>query len=556
MKFVKENLNLILCLIIFCILTGIMFYFIDKKEGFHEDEIFSYGASNSKFCSTFLSYRQVDNLDTVMKDKSVINTLKKFIFYKLNPKEYEKVENDMGLTNSNSIWRNKEDAIEYMKIDTINEALDFFTVYWNTGRDVHPPLFYFLVHIVSIFFYNTFSKYIIFIINLVFFLATCVIIKKILKKIDKDYLSVPTLILYGMSIGAISTVMFQRMYAMLTFFTVYFLYINLKVYFNNFKLDKKLKIELCIVTILGFLTQYYFCIYAVFVALVMIIIMLKCKYKEYIKIYFMQFVKSAVVGVLIFLPSIYHIFFSYRGAGSSGNEYTFVENLLEFIKNTFLAFSLANVLGVGITIIIIVSLIYNFRKSDRKALLCILIIPIILNFICIVKMSPYRSLRYVMNILPIISLVVILIIESIFKNKKLSVCILSVFAISLSMYGLATNNVKYLYLGYNDFIKVAEENKDSRYVLVCQTVFNHIQNVPEMMIYKESMIVEPEKLNLLKDNKEIIEDEEFILSIKTWLGNTDEILEEVLQNTGFTNYELLLDSPKKAANCRIYRISK
>ena len=77
-----------------------------------------------------------------------------------------------------------------------------------------------------------------------------------------------------------------------------------------------------------------------------------------------------------------------------------------------------------------------------------------------------------------------------------------------------------------------------------------------MMIYKESMIVEPERLNLLKDNKEIIEDEEFILSIKTWLGNTDEILEEVLQNTGFTNYELLLDSPKKAANCRIYRISK
>ena len=101
---------------------------------------------------------------------------------------------------------------------------------------------------------------------------------------------------------------------MLTFFTICFLYINLKIYYNDFKLDKKLKISLCVTTILGFLTQYYFCIYAIFLALIMIILILKKKYKQEIKTYIWQLVKSAIIGVLLFLPSIYHIFFSYRGA--------------------------------------------------------------------------------------------------------------------------------------------------------------------------------------------------------------------------------------------------
>lgn len=315
MEKIKNNWKLIIYVIIMISLTAVMFFYIDKKQGFHEDEIFSYTASNGKYSNILLSYAKSDNVDTILKTPTIFESLKNIVYYKIiNTDEYDRINNELQEERDSSIWRTREEATEAMQIDSISEVFDFFTVYWNTARDVHPPLFYFLVHIVSSIFYNNFSKYIIFIINLAFFLATCIVLRKIMKILNRENLAIPVLCLYGFSIGAISTVMFQRMYMMLTFFTILFLYINLKIYFNDFKIDKKLKISLCVITILGFLTQYYFCIYAAFLAVVMIILMLKKKYKTEIKNYIWQLLKCAIIGVLLFLPSIYHIFFSYRGA--------------------------------------------------------------------------------------------------------------------------------------------------------------------------------------------------------------------------------------------------
>ena len=53
-------------------------------------------------------------------------------------------------------------------------------------RDVHPPLFYILVHFVSSIYLGHFSKYIIFSINLIFFILTCIFICKIFKLYNKE----------------------------------------------------------------------------------------------------------------------------------------------------------------------------------------------------------------------------------------------------------------------------------------------------------------------------------------------------------------------------------
>lgn len=196
------------------------------------------------------------------------------------------------------------------------------------------------MHIVSVLFWEHFSKYIIFLVNLAFFIGTCIYLRKIFIKLNRRHLSIPNLIFYGFSIGAISSVMFQRMYMMLTFFTVWFLYTNLKIYYNNFELDKKLKIELCIVTVLGFLTQYYFCFYAAFLALAMLVILIKRKEKSKAIKYILQYVRAGIIGVILFLPSIYHIFFSYRGAGGNARDFGMLESLKSFAENIYLAFSL------------------------------------------------------------------------------------------------------------------------------------------------------------------------------------------------------------------------
>ena len=168
------------------ILTVVMFFYIDKKQGFHEDEIFSYTASNGKYSNILLTYAESDNVDTIIKSSSIIKSLKNIIYYKIiNPGEYDEKYKELQEERQSSIWRTGEEATETMQIDSVSEIFDYFTVYWNTARDVHPPLFYFLVHFISCLFYNHFSKYIIFIINLAFFWATCIFLRKIMKTLDK-----------------------------------------------------------------------------------------------------------------------------------------------------------------------------------------------------------------------------------------------------------------------------------------------------------------------------------------------------------------------------------
>ena len=90
--------------------------------------------------------------------------------------------------------------------------------------------------------------------------------------------------------------------------------------------------------------------------------------------------------------------------------------------------------------------------------------------------------------------------------------------------------------------------------MVVPTVFSHIQDVPEFKIYEESLIIDPDKLDDLKDFKEFEENDEFILGIKNWIDKSqDEVLNEVLENTGFENYELLHTSTK-SARLSVYRI--
>lgn len=229
---------------------------------------------------------------------------------------------------------------------------------------------------------------------------------------------------------------------------------------------------------------------------------------------------------------------------------------ISFVKSIFKSYSLSNIIGIIVSVFLILILIIRcIKNKENRNLYSLLIIPVILNFIVICKLSPYRSLRYVMNILPIISIIVICLLDNLFKNKNISVIILTVIACGISIFGLATNKVKYLYIGYNDYLEVAEENSESKFVLICPTVFNHIQDIPEMKIYKESIVIAPYSLDELKENKELQEDDEFILSIKNWIGDTEEILSEVLENTGYTNYELLL-STKNSANCSVYKITK
>ena len=103
-----------------------MFFWIDKKQGFHEDETFSYGSSNCDDCNVYQVYGKRDENNIIFLDDNPFITIKNLVYYKLKPDEYKKVY-DETYNGHTPIWRTREEATEYMTLDK-DELFNYFIV--------------------------------------------------------------------------------------------------------------------------------------------------------------------------------------------------------------------------------------------------------------------------------------------------------------------------------------------------------------------------------------------------------------------------------------------
>ena len=557
MKYLKENKFIILTIVILC---GLMFYFINQKQGFHEDEIFSYGSSNYKYDNVYRWFGYAEaNQDILYKQVltgSLSNRINNLIKYKTNIEQFNK---DEILSKEIPTWKYKDDALEYLAIQK-EDVFNYFSVYQNQARDVHPPFFYYLVHLTSTLFYNNFTKYIIFSINLVFFIGVLLIIKKIVESLNHKELVIPTMILYGASMGCISTVMFQRMYMMVTFFSILYLYFIIKFIKNDFKIKDKFWFILTI--ILGFLTQYYFCIYIALIFIILsIYLLLNKKYKkwfEFLKLH----VISALIGIVIYPFCIEDIFFSYRGIGSSeAKTKTFLESLQYYGDQLINLFGLQNIIYLLI-IGLIIAVIHKINKKEilkNKLNIIVIFLPIILFIMTISKIAPFLgenyTSRYMMLLFPVISIAILYISTFLFDNKKTIFIVGLSISLLLTINGLYNNTPVYLYKDYEKAMELAKDNSDKYFVYVFDNYFTHLSSLPEFNTYKASLILNKNIHDFeLLNNKELNESNEFILCIKNWL-NKDEILNLVLEKSGYKNYEVLLELNSDVEST-YYRITK
>ena len=558
-KFFKKNYKYII--VIFAI-SIVMTFFMTKKEGFHEDEMFSYGSSNYAYDNVYRPYGKEDETNIFVKEKIMNgNIFQNLKYYLIDHRDIK----DETLADIKSefvpTWRSSNEANDYLTIQS-KDALNYGMVYYNQSRDIHPPLFYFLVHTVSIFFMGHFSKYIIFGINLVFMVLSLWTIKNIFEKLDKKYLIIPTLILYGFSMGAISTVIFQRMYSMLNFFVLMFISANIDIIKKDFDIDKKIWNKLTWIVLLGFWTQYYFCIVAGVIAVLVLIGVIRKQGKQGTITYILKYLKMAVIGVLFYPLSINHIFFSYRGVEKAEMTRGFGEKLVEYLNMIGYSFSVP-VLAIAICLIlfgmvVVVKSVID-KKIDKNVLGASAIIFSVICYVCvIVKVSPELQdaniIRYIMCVLPLIIISILLLIDTVIKNKNVLKYSLVGISLVVSVYGLIFSQPAFLYKGYAKYLEIAEENKEDKFVYVGDTVFNHIQSMPEFATYSESLILNENQLDVLENDSKFSEENEFILSIKKYKG-ADEILAKVIEKTGFSNYEVLLDDDGDVG-CKIYKVMR
>lgn len=501
MKLNKYNIIIILLIILMC---GVILFFQTKKEGFHEDEIFSIVSSVNEDNGLMTAYPN----NKLSKDKA--------------PE-----------------WKSREYVQNFATLSSDN-YLNFAGVYKNQCMDSHPPVFYTFVHISSILFGGQFTKYSIFLVNIIAFILSCIVINKILKILNKNGIIIPTLILYGLSMGTISMVLYQRMYMLLTLFILLYFYYTIKIYINNFNLDKKIIIKLGTVTILGFLTQYSFAIYAAGIFLVMIIKMKKENKIESLKKYIIIHIIYSALGVLLFPCCIYHLFFSSRGISNFANNNYFT-NLVTYIKYLTYSFTIKeSILLFLIGLILIFMRLMSINdEDDEKFIISLITIPSLIFFLITVKLTSFQELRYILPMIPFIVMCTYLILNKLIDLKYKNIIFIGL-SIILVANGFISSSPKYLYENYKECIQIAEENSEKSFVYIYDNIFNHMQSIPEMMIYNKTLIINNRKNEveyLIKD-EELNNEDSYILCIKSYMNN-DEILDKIKEQTEFKNITIL-----------------
>lgn len=222
----RENrIWLLLFLIIWCAQMLTAVYFCYQKQGFHEDEYYSYYSTSRT----------------------------------------------NGFWVEDQTWMEHADYYnEYVVLE--GQGFQYGLVKLVQSWDVHPPVYYWILHTVCSLFPGQFSKWFGLSINLVAFGISMFLLRYLTLQLTKgsEKMSFLVCLFYGFTPAVMSSVVFIRMYVLLTVFVLLCAILHMKAIEQQQPKDKlsvkNFLLPLAVVTYLGFLTQYYYFIFLFFVA--------------------------------------------------------------------------------------------------------------------------------------------------------------------------------------------------------------------------------------------------------------------------------------------------
>lgn len=384
-------------------------------------------------------------------------------------------------------WKNKEDFIERITVQP-GERFAYSSVYYNQSKDVHPPFYYFLINTISSFYVDTYSKWLGISVNILFFiLCNLLLIKLSNRLIQNKWLAIAPSFSWGFSAGAISTVIFIRMYMVLTFFVLCFTYLLSKIMFEK-KTGVMDFISLSAVTFLGFMTHYYFLVYIFFLSCGFgIFLLIKKRWKHLVG--FCGAVLTGLgLGIAFFPASIAHIFSGYRGKqaleGLSNGLTSLLKDydLVLKIINEQLFWGIFQWLLVALLVLFLYVAIqttlgrYKTNKlglnqsrsvssvpdpstgllslpTPKYFLGFILFFAVLFYFLLITKIAPYKTDRYFFCIYPLVILMFYLLILTLIGkfslNKNVFTCAFFVIILVASFLSYKSGSINYLYKNVN-----------------------------------------------------------------------------------------------------------
>ena len=492
----------ILSAVIYAAFILFMCIVIANKDNLHVDGFFSYGLSNQTY---------TDHIGMAPLEGKVF-------------------------TPAESAWQ------EYLTVQE-GARFDYGNVWKNQKEDVHPPLYYVLVHTVCSLFPNQFSIWFAASINIVFAVLTLFVSGKIIRELGgKNRTVLLFSAAFSLSAGFLSAVSLLRMYLMTMFWVTLVSLLFLKIYKEGIVVKRFL--ALSVVCTGGVLTHYYFIIWLFFLCLVMGIYLLYQKMWKTILAFIISIGSAGLGSVFIFPGMIYHIFLEYGDRGEQSKQkllHTSMTENLEKLKDYFgylnhqlFGGMLPVLLVLVVVLLILITLVKKEKLEVRIAFPWFLLgIPCFCYYILIARISVYTADRYIQPIYPIVMIVgfgsVLVLTGKLIRNRKLFLSISCICILLLSINGLRICPWEYLYKENGKMLRELEAYSDCECLFVydADDPYNRVQQSYFEVRQYESVVFIADTDLYLMSNLELENKNQLIVCID-YACNT-EIIMETLQ---------------------------
>lgn len=481
----------------------------NMKKGYFVDELWSYGLSNSYYHPHVYSDGKLDD------------------------------------------WVEGNYFKDYLEV-LEDQRFTYDSVIYNQENDYHPPLFYIVLHTVCSFFPNSFSKWYAIIPNIFYFCISMILLYKLGKILFGDpFKALIPIVAYGLCPGSISNVVYIRMYELLTVWVVYTFYIHSK-WIKSDCMSIKSLVKLAIISYLGFMSHYYYFIFAFFISVFYVVFLLiRKRFKETIQYSFSMGV--SLIMVLVTYPTAYQkLFFDYRGNEAVGNLFK-LDDCLQNLKGFYEIMSagvLANyksLLWVGIVGIILVwknIILGRQSKSHQFYIVEMAFVSIIMYMLIVAKIAPYQVDRYIFCIYPLVSLVLSYALFSVFLKFEISpvwsqIIVMALF-LFIAMKGMHENIIQYIYPEMSSNIELAKEHAGDECIYITRDYYKLVGSALELENMGKVRGLIPEEIGRLPEIVDMSASEMIIYVDESF--NQDEILGAVCESGGFISYEYLLTS--------------
>ncbi len=522
-----------------------------------------------KFCFFLLFiFIQICVCIKIAEKKNVVFCDEIYSYGLANSEDYSRLNYTSFHDYSDSNWVSKDYYLNFVLVNRDTD-LSFKAPYVNQESDVHPPLYYCLLHFVCFLFAGSYTKWIGIGLNLFVLFFLDILLYYIADYIfDRNYTdTVLAVALWSFSAAGLSNILFIRMYLLLTFFMLAYIAIHIHI-IKRKRCSTRDLLLLFTCVIVGGLTHYYFYVYVFFFSILIGIYLLFTKKIKLFAIYYIDQSMAFLLNLLIFPATFAHVFNRNRGTevldnlGGSNREECF-EYYCDKINKSFFAGTIKVFVVIGVMLIlyrVFLNIIDEWIGKKRMERDCpfdgdiyrIIISTIIIlsalgfAYVAIVG-SGFMQNRYIYPIYPFFSLIVIAffrkIISNIISQRVIKALAKVVLVTAMCIGSIRIYHIDYFYPDY----PAIEEKANTVKGYDCLQYFGKrwvdLYGAFDLkMLYDESYFFNDNDIPNMQEilNKRKSQDNLVVsFSEKCSEETVDKVMHQIMEVTGHTDYQLV-----------------